>query len=119
VAGPPASHAASHPSCQDGERPTATRNGNTRKGCLLAGGLLIVFVARYARLRAGTRATIAIAAGLVGIAAGVGEAGYYTLENGPSGDDYTGLLAIPAGLLLAGVGAATLWRTRRLDDRLA
>jgi alpha/beta superfamily hydrolase len=81
--------------------------------------LLIVFAARYARLRAGTRATIAVAAGLFGIAAGMGEAGYYTLEYGPSGDDYTGLLAIPAGLLLASVGAATLWRTRRLSDRLA
>jgi uncharacterized protein len=81
--------------------------------------LLVAFVARYGRLRPGGRAAIAIATGLFGIAAGMGEAGYYTLETGPSGDDYTGLLAIPAGLLLAGVGAATLWRTRRRGDRLA
>jgi hypothetical protein len=47
------------------------------------------------------------------VAMGIGEAGYYTRENGPSGDDYTGLLAIPAGLLLIGVGLATLWRSRR------
>lgn len=78
--------------------------------------LLVAFVAGYTQLRAGARAGIAIALGLFGIAAGVGEAGYYTLETGPSGDDYTGLLAIPAGLLLAGVGVATLWRSRRLDD---
>jgi hypothetical protein len=44
---------------------------------------------------------------------GAGEAGYYTRENGPSGDDYTGLLAIPAGLLLVGVGVFTLWRSRK------
>ena len=31
----------------------------------------------------------------------------------PAGDDYTGLLAIPAGLALLGLGAATLWSTRR------
>jgi alpha/beta superfamily hydrolase len=81
--------------------------------------LLFLFLALSGRLRPGARAAIAIATGLFGTAAGVGEAGYYTLETGPSGDDYTGLLAIPAGLLLACVGAATLWRTRRLGDRLA
>ena len=32
---------------------------------------------------------------------------------GASGDDYTGLLAIPAGLALLGLGATTLWSTRR------
>src|SRR5207248_6476310 len=42
---------------------------------------------------------------------------YYTQAVGPSGDDYTGLLAIPAGLLLLGVGAATLWRSRKTDGR--
>jgi hypothetical protein len=48
---------------------------------------------------------------------GIAEAGYYTLRVGPSGDDYTGLLAVAAGLVLVGSGAATLWRSRRLDDR--
>jgi alpha/beta superfamily hydrolase len=81
--------------------------------------LLVAFVVRYRRLRAGTRAAIAVATGSFGIAAGVGEAGYYTLALGPSGDDYTGLLAIPAGLLLVCAGATTLWRTRRLGNRLA
>ena len=36
---------------------------------------------------------------------------------GTSGDDYTGLLVLPAGLILIGVGIATLWRSRKLDDR--
>jgi uncharacterized protein len=81
-------------------------------------GVLGLAAAAYPRLRAGLRATIALALGLLGLVIGAGEAGYYTLETGPSGDDYTGLLAIPAGLLLVGVGATILWRTRRRDDRL-
>jgi uncharacterized protein len=78
---------------------------------------LIVFATAYRRLRAGLRAAIAIPLGILGIVAGVGEAGYYTLQSGPSGDDYTGLLAIPASLLLVAVGGADLWESRRLDDR--
>jgi MYXO-CTERM domain-containing protein len=79
--------------------------------------ILLGFAGLYERLRGGLRATIALTFGLFGIVAGI-EAGYYTAKVGPSGDDYTGLLAIPAGLLLLGVGAATLWRTRRRDDGL-
>jgi len=69
---------------------------------------LVAFASAYPRLRAGLRAAIAIPLGVLGIVAGVGEAGYYTLQVGPSGDDYTGLLTIPAGLLLVGIGATTL-----------
>jgi uncharacterized protein len=84
----------------------------------LAGGLVqtaffVLAAWAYPRLRAGARATLAIYAGLFTAVMGIGEAGYYTRENGPSGDDYTGLLAIPAGLLLVGIGLATLWRSRR------
>ena len=38
---------------------------------------------------------------------------HYTRAVGPSGDDYTGLLSIPAGLLLLGLGAVTLWSSRK------
>ena len=38
---------------------------------------------------------------------------HYTRGVGASGDDFTGLLTLPAGLLLLGLGAVTLWRTRR------
>ncbi len=79
---------------------------------------LATFATAYPRLRAGLRAAIAIPLGLLGIVAGVGEAGYYSLQVGPSGDDYTGFLALAAGLLLVGLGATTLWRNRRKDDRL-
>jgi hypothetical protein len=71
----------------------------------------------YGRLRAGARATIALLAGFFGCLVGV-EAVYYTRAVGPSGDDYTGLLAIPAGLLLLGLGAVTLWRSRQTGDPL-
>jgi dienelactone hydrolase len=85
---------------------------------LVPTAILLGAAAAYPHLRAGLRATLALTLGLLGIVIGVGEAGYYSLEVGPSGDDYTGLLAIPAGALLVGLGAATLWRTRRRDDSL-
>ena len=55
--------------------------------------------------------------GFFGVLVGT-EAVHYTREVGPSGDDYTGLLSIPAGLVLVGLGLVTLWRSRRRDDRL-
>ena len=71
----------------------------------------------YPRLPGGGRGALALASGVLGIAAGI-EALHYTREVGPSGDDFTGLLCLPAGLALLGVGAAELWRSRRTDDRL-
>jgi len=80
-------------------------------------GLLVLAGLVYPRVRAGGRATIALLAGFFGVLAGT-EAVVYTRSVGASGDDYTGLLSIPAGFLLLGVGAVTLWRSRRTDDRL-
>jgi uncharacterized protein len=71
----------------------------------------------YARVRPGLRGAIALMLGFFGVLAGT-EAVHYTRAVGPSGDDYTGLLSIPAGLLLLGIGTVTLWRSRRCDDRL-
>jgi hypothetical protein len=73
--------------------------------------------AAYRRGRAGLRATIAIVAGLFALVIGATSAGYTTVTVGASGDDFTGLLVLPAGLALIGVGIATLWRSRKLDDR--
>jgi hypothetical protein len=88
----------------------------------LAGGLvplavLALAAVAYPRLRAGWRAVTALLLGVFGLGT-ASEAWYYTREVGASGDDYTGLLAIPAGLLLLAVGVVTLWRSRRLDQRL-
>ena len=82
-------------------------------GGLVQVGLFVLFAWAYPRLRPGLRGTLAVFVGLFTVVMGVGEAGYYTRENGPSGDDYTGLLAIPAGFLLVGIGLVTLWRSRK------
>ena len=82
-------------------------------GGLVQVGLFILLAWAYPRLRPGLRGTLAIFVGLFVVVMGVGEAGYYTRENGPSGDDYTGLLAIPAGFLLIALGFVVLWRSRK------
>jgi dienelactone hydrolase len=71
----------------------------------------------FPRLRGAWQGAMALTFGALGIAAG-SEAFYYTRELGASGDDFTGLLCLPAGVLLLGVGAVTLWRTRRTDGSL-
>jgi hypothetical protein len=86
----------------------------------LAGGLIpIVALAlgawAYPRVRSGAASLIAIFSGLFGILIGVSEAGYYTVKVGPSGDDYSGLLAVPAGVFLVGLGLWTVWKSRKLD----
>ena len=71
----------------------------------------------HPRLRGGWRGTLALISGVLGIAGGI-EGFYYTRELGPSGDDFTGLLSLAAGVLLLGLGARTLWRTRRTEGSL-
>ena len=71
----------------------------------------------YPRMRAGSRAPIALALGGFGIVAGV-EAVYYTTKGGPSGDDFTGFLSMAAGIVLVGLGVVALWKSRRTNDRL-
>jgi hypothetical protein len=75
--------------------------------------LLVVAAWCYPRVRAGAQAVISIAIGLFGLVVGALEAGFHTMEVGPSGDDFTGLLAIPAGLVLVGIGVVGLWTSRR------
>jgi uncharacterized protein len=72
----------------------------------------------YPRLRGLWRGALALAVGVLGIVAAI-EAVQYTSKVGPSGDDFTGLLCIPAGLLLLGLGAVTLWQTRRTEGNRA
>ena len=79
--------------------------------------LLALAAWAYPRLRGGGRGALALTTGVLGIAAGI-EGFYYAREVGPSGDDFTGLLCLPAGVALIGLGAVTLWRTRRTDGNL-
>ena len=76
--------------------------------------LVVISVAAivYPRLRPGLRASLALLFGYFGVLAGT-EAVYYTANGAPSGDDFTGFLSLAAGLLLLGIGSATLWRSRR------
>lgn len=66
----------------------------------------------YLGLRPGARALLAIGTGLFGLIV-ASEAAYYTFAEGPSDDDYTGWLAVPAAVVLIAVGLADLWRSRR------
>jgi hypothetical protein len=70
------------------------------------------------RLRGGRRGALELVLGVLGIVAGI-EAVHYASTVGPSGDDFTGLLAIPAGVALLVDAVVTLWRTRRTEGRLA
>ena len=79
--------------------------------------LVVVAAVLYGRLRPGARGAIALVFGFFGLLGGT-EAAYYLQDVGLSGDDYTGLLSITAGIVLIGVGIVTLWRSRRRDDRL-
>jgi len=94
--------------------------GTTADDHLVSGlvplAVLVFLAAAYPRVRAGVRATIALVLGLFGLVVGAVEGGYHIIRSGLSGDDYTGLLALVGGLVLIGLGAAELWRTRRLDE---
>jgi poly(3-hydroxybutyrate) depolymerase len=71
----------------------------------------------YRRVRPGTRALLALTWSLTALVSGV-EALYYSQHGGMSGDDYSGLVAMASAPLLAGLGVVTLWKSRRLNDRL-
>jgi fermentation-respiration switch protein FrsA (DUF1100 family) len=75
----------------------------------LAGALV------YPRLRAGLRACIALVFGALALEAGIVDGVRHAGLSGISGDDVTAILAALAGAGLVILGAATLWRTRRLD----
>jgi hypothetical protein len=89
-----------------------TSAGDHLWGGLVQLALFVLFAWAYPRLRAGARATLAILVGAF-VGAMAGEAINEYRDGSLSGDDYTGLLCLPAGLLLVGVGLATFWRTRK------
>jgi hypothetical protein len=67
------------------------------------------------RLQSGARAVLALLLAPFAVVLGA-EAIHYWGETGLSGDDYTGLLCVPAGLTLFGVAGHALWASRRTDD---
>jgi dienelactone hydrolase len=70
----------------------------------------------YLRWRPGVRAVVAALLGAFGVTVGA-EAVYYVSEGDFGGDDFTGLLAIAAGLALLCCALVVLWRSRRADGR--
>lgn len=70
----------------------------------------------YPRLRAAVRAATAMTFGALGLIVG-GPAAYYLAKGSASGDHYTGLLVLVAGVALLLTGPVTLWRARRRDGR--
>ena len=77
--------------------------------------LLALTAYAYPRLRPGAGAALALVVGLLGIGFS-SEALHYWSDSGLSGDDYTGLLSLVAGVVLIGLGLVSLWQSRRLDD---
>jgi dienelactone hydrolase len=75
--------------------------------------LLVCAAVAYPRVRPGLRAALAIILGLLAIPIGATEAVYYGRSEGLSGDDFTGLLAAAAGVVLVGLGIRTAWRSRK------
>ena len=80
-------------------------------GLLPLAALALAAVA-YGRIAPAWRATLALVIGLFGIVVGL-EGWHYAMEVGASGDDYTGLIALPAGVVLLLLGVVALWQSRR------
>ena len=76
--------------------------------------ILLAAAWAYGRVRPGARAVIGLLGGVFGLVTAV-EAVWYASNGGPSGDDWTGFVDIPAGLLLIVLAVVTLWRSRRRD----
>jgi uncharacterized protein len=94
-----------------------TSAGDHLASGLLPIGLLALLGALYPRMRAGARAAWAIVVGMFAMASALVTSGWHTLGEGPSGNDYSGILALLAGGVLAVLGAVTLWRSRKLDRK--
>ena len=84
---------------------------------LIPSAVLAVAAVVYPHLRAGARASIALAIGLSALGAGIAVPVRHVIIDEPTGDGFTGVLATLAGLLLVVLGAATLWRSRRGGSR--
>ena len=74
--------------------------------------LLTLAAVVYPRLAAGARATIAATLGALALE-GAGLAIADTRAVGARGEDWTGFLLIPVGLVLLGLAAVLLWRSRK------
>jgi hypothetical protein len=80
-------------------------------------GVLAALALPHSRLRAGARAYLSMTLGALAVIVGV--PGVYNIAKGVgAGDDYTGVLAIVAGVVLLAAGPVILWRHRRSGPTL-
>lgn len=79
---------------------------------LLPLGLLSVAAWGFLRVRAGTRAVIAVAVALTGLVTGLTEPISHLVQDSFAGDDVSGLPSGGAALVLMVVATRTLWRSR-------
>lgn len=98
------------------------REPGTAIGDHLASGsipaaLAALLAVAYPRLRPGTRAIAALTTGPLMIVAGVVDGARHVAVDRLAGDDVSAILAGVAGAVLVVLGAAVLWRTRRMDER--
>ena len=86
----------------------------------LASGLIPIAIAvlaalAYPRLRVGLRACLALVFGALALDAGIVDGIRHVLINTASDDDLTAILGALVGAGLLGLGAVTLWDSRRLE----
>ena len=74
--------------------------------------LLALAVGLYPRLRRGGQAALAAVLGALALV-GAGLAIADARAVGPRGEDWTGFVLVPAGLMLCGLAALLLWRSRK------
>jgi hypothetical protein len=94
----------------------ATEPGAARSDHLAAAlvpvGVAVVAVLLFGRLPTGAQAALALVFGLLALVAG-SLAAVDSASGGPGRDDWTGLLLLPAGAALLGLGAVLAWRSRK------
>jgi hypothetical protein len=78
--------------------------------------LLVALAALYPRLRAGARAWLSMTLGALALFVGAPGA-YHLVDGRAAGDDFTGLLAVAAGIALLAAGPVILWRSRKGGTR--
>jgi uncharacterized protein len=76
------------------------------------GGIVLAAIWLKAGLRPGLRAAVDIVVGALALVGG-GLAVSHAAASGPAGDDWTGMLLVPAGLALLAVGGGLLWTSRK------
>lgn len=98
-------------------REPGTTIGDHLASGLVPAALAALLALAYPRLRPGPRAIAALTAGPLLIVAGVVDGARHVAIDRLAGDDLTAILAGVAGAVVVVLGAAVLWRTRRMDER--